>query len=422
MSILGRKYKPVMEAYHGKPKEFIAIENELDKLLKIMKQDLPKLRPENIGIKMSNLPKLTDLNSSDHVVAIQNLFKKFFSCRDFILTFYYPISTKVMTIPFNAFTLPRFFNTFYRTGDGKVDTSTLAMGVNVDVMLCVYLDLTAEELMAIILHEIGHNMDMSVFTLLSRLPIDMQLLSTGNWAQIITNFVTFGLFDMLGLGAVLSSVIKSIQVALAKYAPGLLHLSTLYWEIYMNIMTVMKIKNFKNIMNISPDRYVLEIINPNNLFGYASEKYADSFATSYGYGLALSTAFAKLEANGTNYTESTIKNIPGLNWVYDLMSVNIGLIYAAVDPHPLTVTRIQSQLTKLKRDAKDPNLNPKLRKELELQIKDQQNFIDNYYLDIDKNDNKKRIFSWMMNYMIIKFFNGRFDFRETFELLCPHEE
>ena len=90
-------------------------------------------------------------------------------------------------------------------------------------------------------------------------------------------------------------------------------------------------------------------------------------------------------------------------------------------PHPDNVVRIKSQIDKLKRDIKDPNLKPNIKKELEVNIAEMEKFIDDVYLNFDNDDNKNRPISYLWNIMIFKIFKGKLDPREWMEAVFRHE-
>jgi hypothetical protein len=420
MTILSNNYNSVLEAYYGKPKEFLIIEKELDKIIKQIKENIPIVNfKDNIAPK-----KIIDFSNSDEIILIEKIFQKFFGFKEFFLSIYYPITPKLYTIPFNGFTIPRAFNYFRRDIGGKPDTSSMSVGVNINIILIRYLDLTAEELMGVILHEIGHNLDTSIFSFLSRFVLDLDKITNETKKEtierLIGQLIGLGIIDFIQLGKIVSKFIQAFEGFLTDVAPGFLKLTTLYWEFYLNFNFIHTFKIFNQGVDFK--KLIYKIITPGNIFGYAGEKYADSIATSYGYGMALSSFQNKVQKRENFIINKTLYEIPVLNWIYDFMGVMLSIISCVSDPHPQDAVRINAQLLKLKRDIKDPNLNPRLKKSLEEEINELEKYINDYYLNIETNDNKKRIFTWMFNYMIIKIFNNNIDFRELLENIWRHEE
>lgn len=421
MSILSKGYKPVMEAYYGKPKEFLTVEKELDKLITIIKKENSTLL--NSTNKAMQLSKpLTDLNKTDSIITIENIIKKFFGFKEFHLCIYYPIDDFI-TARYNAYTDPSSFNFFKRDKTtGKIDRSSICVGVNIDMLLILYGDLNADEVLAVILHEIGHNMDISIFMLLSNFPFDLSdILNKTPLPTLMGKALGSLLHDIFDIGRFKPQIISKVESILNEKFPILLRLTTFYHELILNFKSADK---FQNIMSIikNPMLSLPYLIKPSNIFGYANEKYADSFATAYGYGMATSTLRNKLQKSDNFVINKILTNIPIINYAYDLSNITFEILTMSSDPHPTDAVRISEQLNKLKRDQQDPNLSPRLKKSLQEEIDELQNFIDNYYLNFDKNDNNKRIFTWMFNYLVIKVFKNKIDFRETFETISRHEE
>jgi len=425
------------EAYYGKPKEFLIVEKELSKILEIIKTENPKIYDNKF-----NSMALTDLNKNDSVILIEKIFKQKFGFEAFYLCFYHSVKpigldslTKIIHIPgaFNAGTMPRVFNFFHKTNTGALNVSNMHVGINIDILLIIYNELSPEELLAIILHEIGHNMDISIFNLLSHIPLSIDAYTEYVEEGIDSFFSTMlaeGIRDVFNIGGRTSSTIKTIESIISQKIPILFRITTAIWDGYLNIRDFINIKNIikkfrispGNVFSFSPQAILLKALDLRNITGYSSEKYADSFATSYGYGPAFASFINKLEKKDKFIANQVITNIPVVNWVYDFIMVELRLLWSVTDPHPQSAIRINSQLKKLKRDLNDPNLNPRLKKSLEQDIHDMEEFINNYYLDFNKNGNKRRIFSWILNFMTIKIFDNMIDYRELIELVSNHEE
>lgn len=151
---------------------------------------------------------------------------------------------------------------------------------------------------------------------------------------------------------------------------------------------------------------------------YSEEKYADSFAIDYGYGPELATALNKMSIQ-KNTINHTVREIPIISWVYDLSDVLIENILTFVAGYPLDSNRIRTCLDRLKRSSKDPDLDPRIRKELEKQINELEDFYYNKYLNIEENENKKRIFTFVNRLVAEKLCDGKMDLRELIYSLEP---
>ena len=140
----------------------------------------------------------------------------------------------------------------------------------------------------------------------------------------------------------------------------------------------------------------MDTINPKNIFGYGAEKFADSFATSYGYGPELSSVMVKLDKYKYNLVNAA--DIPVLNIGSDLIKTSTDIALFGTDPHPSNITRINNQLNKLKRDINDPTLTPKIKHELQEQIDRCEKIIEDMTSVDSANDG--RVFSFLYNYLI----------------------
>lgn len=409
MILVPNNYIPVQEVYYGKPKEFEYIEHELAKIIKMV-DDI--FDGESI-----------DINNTQELKNIENAFTKYFKLKECNISFY---STGLGGGP-NAYTLPTSFSCFKKDPNNKklADPSKLYINVNVDISLIHSLQLTPEELMAIILHEMGHGFDASIFMLLSRISIV-------TYHNTRTNELVGGRIDILNtLTSVISGTypMQKLSMMMNKSFSSMLSsvpgLQTIWNKVNHSVFTIL---HFMNIIMTpfskmtSAGLILARWINPGNLLGYGSEKFADSFASSYGYGPDAASAFAKMEKGDVNAIYSATKKIPVLNIGVDALKTYCGILgfISSADPHPTNATRIKSQINKLKRDLKDPNLKPEIRKMIEDDISDIEEVIDTKLLDMKENAKHGEVASTIVNTFIIKACDGKIDPREFIQFL--HKE
>jgi len=400
------------EAFYGKPKEFIEIEKRLDKIINMI-----KLQKENPSMAV-------DINKMKELEEIENIFTKFFKNYKTSITFYAPIISPT----YNAFTFPSTLSYFKKDPNNKriASVDDLFINVNVDMGLVYALDMDAKELMAVILHEIGHCFDASLFMLLSKIQIIGSInydLNTMHVNSVNINAVNsiYSTFINLIIGA--SPLLQSFYQEMNRFVSQNPTLNKFLSDIQMviaDISTFLNIVSF-SLKKITPVLLVQQLLNPSNVFGYANEKFADSFATSYGYGKEVASFSYKVQHRKGLTINENISKIPLLNIGYDFLKVSMQLSTIILDPHPHDATRIQSQLNKLKRDLNNPNLDSKVKKELLDNIVEMENYIDNIVLNINHEDNNGRWITLLQNYIIIKVFKGRIDPRELFEAVWNHE-
>lgn len=149
------------------------------------------------------------------------------------------------------------------------------------------------------------------------------------------------------------------------------------------------------------------------IFGYHTERFADNFAADHGYAQDLASAMQKMSLNKKNISVVATDNVPGINWMADFIRVQMNIMHLFLDEHPREITRIRTGLNRLRDHAKDPNIDAKTRKDLEKEIEVYEKFYKDY-LDLSKNSNKNRIFSWIYNVVVDKLFGGIGDIRELF--------
>jgi hypothetical protein len=423
MGLLTKGFTPAMETYLGKSKELIFIEKELDKVVaEIKKHHKPLADDLSKGFTVDGKFTPASIYSMQAFINAEKGLEKFFRLRNLSLTFYHAIPH---LLPYmNAFTHPRTLKFLAYDGTGKLDTTKLSIGVNVDFLYVAYGDLTGGELLSVILHEIGHNMDTTIFSYLSHLPGIDVLVSPTAAIDVVKHIFAKSIFDVLGGGWIFSKGLQYLTKFVDETFPAISRLMELGYKAYNEFMSLLGPFNVMSRgidwTKVFSENYFLSFITPRKLFGYAGEKYADSFVTKYGYGPENQTCHVKLDRQSRSLVNLTLAEIPGVNWCYDLLTLFIRVIVAASDEHPTDIIRINAHVTKLKKDLNDPHMNPRLKKELQNQIVITQKFVDDY-IDIDQHGNKKRIFTWMYNYMVIKLFDGRLDYRELFEVISAHD-
>lgn len=407
----------VMEAYYGKPKEFLKIE----KLL------VPIIGAINAEMSSSDVSsyKLNGqlVNDSKELSEVCRLFESAFGFGNVSITFY----GAGINSTGNAFNIPSSFLDIKKNIiRSKVTPKDMNLKIFVEKGLIYNYSLSPQELMAIILHEFGHTVDQSVFKLLS-----MTLPSIS---------------DIEHIGKSNNVVGEAISYAFAKFvaAPFIQEAYRFFMPIWYNFIE--KIKSFAPIGKVintiallhnailgtlnrcgfvrmllsgklSFKGYIAAMADPRSVFGYAGEKYSDSFATAYGYGVETATVMRKFYEGPDKLN---VNKIPLLNVLNDLGRCTMGIIVAPLDPHPSSAIRVYSQLKKLRKEVKNPELPKEVVKEIESQI-DKLEAICEEMTDIRANADNGMIFSAVWNNVIINGFGGIGDPRELFELIWPHD-
>jgi Zn-dependent protease with chaperone function len=400
----------VYESYLGKPKEFLFIENELQSII------------DMINEYQSDITKLqNNIYNTKHINNVEKTLAKFFKFKNVILNFYTGLPSFVYDLtdnlvaseyrPMNATTNPYTFTFIYgfKKGWNTVNMmDNMMVSISIDVLYIYYNKLTASELMAVILHEIGHNLDTSIFSFISSLD---SIVSADNLEDMFKSAFAALIVDYLDLPKYLTLIIKHINTFLANNFPILSKVIgevTLVSEKWYE--PLMKMYNITNIGSIfSNMNFINNLLNPFKISSRYSEKIADDYAIKYGYGAEIQSTRKKMDLNyKNNMIERNIYEIKGLNWAYDLMTLSLLKMQLATSSHPSNISRMYNVIDVLEYESKDPNLNPKLKKQLEVELENARDFMKKF-TDASEDHNKQKVFTWLHNYIHINIFKNMID-------------
>jgi len=359
-----KQFIPVKETYYGKSKEFIKIENELKKIIDIVKQE------ENKSIFTAR----TDLDNSSANKNIEKILTDFFKVK-YIRINWSDNSpnayTRVTSLPLMYLT-----NNKNLKENKKFINNELKIYIFLTTTLISFCDLDEKEILAIILHEIGHNFTITPFYLMSLLPL-----------LVIAPFSYFFL--------------PSLQIALSEFTIFTNNLFKNFLPSLYNMTSSIRkfLNNTSGLRIVSPNELMtLIILIPSYLFqmgtGYYEEKFSDTFAASFGYGKDLSSALYKLTNQKKSLYNKIIVETPIINLVADFYKIMIDCVISFIDPHPNVQTRIVVMIDKLKRDLDDPNIPKDLKIELKNNIKYIEEYYNKFYLN-DPYTKKHKIFTQM---------------------------
>lgn len=382
--------------------------NELyigDSSLVLAENELSKFRKKYIKKNCYNKAMGADL----HLLKFNRIIEDIFGFNTFSLCINYDAT-------FNAFTFPlgsrigigstKLYNGLKFNKDYKYSAIVF---INSGIITSTLF--TDKEIMAIILHEIGHNFNTtvlatkgSIYSLFDQLlniisllvtplyHLDIQSLSISN-VLTATNYIKFE---------------EKIRTEHKKLYSGLQLLNT----VYNTVGTIFDIANLFNSVKY-PIEYIkrnlklliykllssIFIIPPN----YNNEKLSDTFVTIYGYGQYLSSSLVKM-TNMSTVHENT-NNI--MTYILNLIIFPITIIINIIDPHPSTITRIKTQYDYLEKELQKNNIDEKLLNQL---LSNKQEIYNQ--LSIILNTSKNSKIMDMYSKYIIDNFNG--DFRELF--------
>lgn len=249
-------------------------------------------------------------------------------------------------------------------------------------------DFTNGEILSMILHEIGHNFQsvlndahyyltdiQSVFRALVIFIDEFSkygpVVATTNTTEFITKSSNF----VKTLDIKLSSMIAQIP-GLSTVLGMIGVIRAIFKDMNINIFYVLNLLGKYSSLPITFVGSILsKILNP---LGKSGEQVADSFATIYGYGPELSSAFNKISKKGYGIkAEDAIYKTPVIGTMVAGYNLPFEILLSAFDEHPAFLQRIQLVKANLTRELNDSNLDPKMRqkiledlKNVEIAIKD----------------------------------------------------
>lgn len=280
---------------------------------------------------------------------------------------------------------------------GRHSNPNLNVYITISAGMIKTYKLTEREILAILLHEIGHNLDATLLRLYLFLPI----IITSPPVILIIPAITYLYAEIEKLSEKLYSV------------PVLNKLNTIIDNIghFINDTGFSEIQNIINTFRHFLNGGSVALPGLSNVLGYGREVSADSFAQTYGYGPELATGLEKLYLRKTTFDKAVAK-VPLLRTMLQLQRLSIMLLVRmlGLGVHPDFQTRYVRVLNKCKRDAQDKSLDPKLRKSLENEIA----ALEKGYAALlnSESEKKNNYVMYIYRKVVDKMFSGKLDIRE----------
>lgn len=389
--------EPVSEAYKGKSSRL----KQCEELANIIVKKIHN------GYEMENFEDITNCKEAktmrqllEREFGIQRLELIFSSIAsepftitkdDKNITFPMPMVNNALTIPVT--TIPCFsqmYNLINMKVLGKRGAFTPYMYVHVIQSIVYTYELTGEELLAFILHEIGHNYTMNVIgSVAVTATTVLDPLSFTNIIKAIDSKIIDFVYTRLFLDAPESLMIILDKLGMTGAVKFIKFISGTFSKMVQSMMDFLPVQ-IGTIMNLYP--IMKKIITTGtslsaftkSVYGRMEETNADSFAVANGYGAALASATSKI--GNFAYDKglySDVYSIPGVGEVSEMADIISLMLQSSLDPHPDAQTRIKNSLDKLKRDYAKNKYTPEYKAELEKQIKS----VEKIYQDFLKRDN-----------------------------------
>lgn len=277
--------------------------------------------------------------------------------------------------------------------------------------------LTSEEMVAVLLHEIGHIFDNTLWRVIDP------------WFTFADNFIKWLIetspvvIDEL-LQFLFNQGIGFSYRVLAEFIPKEIVELLFQWDdILMNIIPPIgnfarmfnnnfrKVSNFFRaflypIQQISrlPKIYMfIPLIKLFSLPTKKAETFADSFATQYGYGAELGTGLEKMSKYTKSPGDDIEKNFPVIVPFCDIANLTYELVIM-MDGHENEQQRFKRTLATLDYDLSKANLTQEDRAEI---LKERERILDTYNKFLSLDENKKRFFTTMFRRLMERWYNGR---------------
>lgn len=377
----------VMEAYAGRTKELIQCEGYLKQIITMINDDYSG---------GSIVSKRSVTRDADPCKKLEQTLAKFFDIKE--LNIYWKDGTiNAMALPGSSIVIAA------RNANG--DFTKAKFHIIIYGNLVYDAGLNERELMAVILHEVGHCFYCSPMMIGGE--ILGYLLSPMN---IVLAFVGSGIVK-------LSSNITEFS---KKNLPFVYNLISKFNHFSMEINYMLKY--FIILPNIAGGlkRGAMNLVNPMaTLGGYGNERGADSFAAKYGYGGDQVSALRKME-RPTNVTAVKVLDSTGGfgDFIADYNQILTEFMaMISLDPHPSTDVRAQSMIRKLERDLQTGDYPPEVKKDLQKEIVR----VKAIYKTIDDNKSNVEIKKAWHN-MLNAVTSGHGDIREIFNTFYANNE
>lgn len=415
------KMEPVKESYFGKSAELL----ECERLIKIM---IGKLKVSDNKLPARAVDtKISDWKENKAIcVCLQKQFgfkemylhwsgepvENAFSGVRGIITMTSGSGSGMPSVP-----LKLSNGTYYDTDHNYLCAVNIYAGL-------IDMGMTAEEIVAVILHEIGHNFDVSLLAITSDIVEASHLAySIANYGKHATDLFKM-LYDILPriqnwiIGQNMSSYLKDMLQQIDAYIDDNKNQLMKRWEIWLRDVQKTKMYPlfwvmFIVVYNMSNDIWLHGLYYAvwNNAAGYSREVFSDSFATAFGYGPATVSVQSKFTTD-TRLTKLLYSKNNPKHAYNEYATVIAGCMLTLIDPHPMCQTRMKNQINMLKSEMKASDIPPSIKAAIQRDLDNAQKIYDTQCLHTqEENATGAMIALARFNE---KFFGGKMELRDIF--------
>lgn len=357
----------IKEVYFGRSAELKKIEMQLD-----------RFRNKYMGIAFN-----WRVSEDADLLQFNRMMEHFFNINTFSLHIINSPHVDAYTYPITLNITKPIQQAHYDKSTFKFKSANIVIMVNISSAIIFNDNFTTEEVMAIIMHELGHNY---YAALNKRFGVMEQLLAIVNFFIYFSNVNTI-IYELgidkayikyeqemkkSGKLSILVTSVEFVENIIDFYNSIKCSISKLLDRLSLGIIYIplSVVVLLRSRLNISP----LSLLD--FAIGYNSEKIADNFATMHGYGPALSTALHKLDHASLSKIDKSLDRIPILSNIYNLNIQIAQIILSPIDVHPTVLARIDDQLALLKYEVNKGGIDPKMRDAILKDINNCQRAID----------------------------------------------
>ena len=372
----------VNEMYFGETDKI----KELQKLISEIRKDYIT---DNWKKAKNNYKYATDERFSQIGKKIASIFG--FTC----VAFYITNSTEI-----NAFTYPvvgcidiKPETAIVKSSNGYKMSNKSKYSIIISVTSAAWLnpEISDREIMASILHEIGHsfiavNEDSCAMVKAARIASIINLIISVVVAIITRNPSSLRIAPLNSLRLLAAEAINdklSSDHLITKfgsiadaYVKSIMNMAGNVIEFLMRATGINTIIQFLSVPSNYIGKFLAKVTQTKNsaiTHGRAQEYLADSFATIYGYGPEITTFLHKACYSSTKMDE-IIKAIPIIGKLEAMATYPNWVLAETFCTHPSLAARANNVTKELKDELKKSNLPPELKKQLEANIKDMEEF------------------------------------------------
>jgi len=356
------------EAYIGKTDTLLEMEDAIGK------------------IRETALRKFTDINKSPEVLAFNRLMEKQFGMDCYAL--YIDQSnvinayTKVVGARFDIALKDNISD--WVEGD-RVGGYRWKDGNRLCIMACIYMGLlgnpnfTNEEILAVLLHELGHNFADAIYDDIKI--ANQKMMEEVKIYLIIESIISFGLLLPASIATYIENLNKTerrkgktkhknIFRGISEGLKGMRTNFDMFWNsVFARIKGGSAYERYKMILDARGYKQAAR-----KSLGRQNEVIADKFAGIYGYGPAQVSALFKMDKIESK-AEQFVKKIP-LIGESNNDSFNAAIVdLTDYDVHPHNIQRANEEIALLKKELERTDIDPKLKKMMTEQINQIQNIL-----------------------------------------------